>query len=219
MISIKAFLISLIMLSALANCLTALEYGSTYDEVIQELGKPDGILSGGSKQLLTYGTAKVTLKSGRVVSYSAELAQTRVEQDRHPATAEAVQTNPKPSQNHGTWLTDFAQAQKIAAAENKKLLLNFTGSDWCGWCIRLDQEVFAKEAFLKAAHKDYVLVKLDFPRGKKLPANLKRQNEALARQYGIRGFPSIIVLKPNGKLHSQGGYVRGGPKAFLKSIR
>ena len=138
------------MLSALANCLTALEYGSTHDEVIQELGKPDGILSGGSKQLLTYGTAKVTLKSGRVVSYSAELANSSGA-GQASSDGKAVQTNPKPSQNHGTWLTDFAQAQKIAAAE-KKTVTQFTGSDWCGWCIRRIKKP-RQRGLLKAAHR------------------------------------------------------------------
>ena len=79
-----------------------------------------------------------------------------------------------------TWLTDFKAAEKKAAAENKQLVLNFTGSDWCGWCIRLDKEVFSQPEFVEYANKNLVLVKVDFPRKTTLAAPEKKQNEALA---------------------------------------
>src|SRR4051794_6951886 len=73
------------------------------------------------------------------------------------------------------WLTNFKQAQEEAKSSKKLILLNFTGSDWCGWCIKLDREVFSKPAFKEYASKNLVLMEADFPRGKQLSATEKSQ--------------------------------------------
>ena len=117
------------------------------------------------------------------------------------------------------WMTDFEAAKAKAKAENKPLLLDFTGSDWCGWCIKLDKEVFSKDAFKEYASAELVLVELDFPRGKGQSAELKAQNEKLAQQYGVRGFPTILVLSPEGELIEKTGYQRGGPEAYVEHIK
>jgi protein disulfide-isomerase len=117
------------------------------------------------------------------------------------------------------WMTDFKAAQAKAKAENKPLLLDFTGSDWCGWCIRLDEEVFSQAAFREYAAAELVLVEIDFPRRTDQPAKLKAQNEALAQKYGIRGFPTILVLSPEGELIEKTGYRRGGPQAYVAHIK
>lgn len=119
----------------------------------------------------------------------------------------------------GEWLEDFDQAKLIAAQRKRPLLLDFTGSDWCGWCIKLHNEVFDKKEFKDYATKGLVLVKLDFPRRRALPAKIKRQNEKLAREYGIQGFPTIIVLDSAGKRIGQMGYIPGGPAAFLGKLK
>lgn len=116
------------------------------------------------------------------------------------------------------WLTDFEAAQAKAVEEQKPLLLDFTGSDWCGWCIRLKEEVFSKQAFKDYAADSLVLVELDFPRGKKQTPELKAQNEALAMKYRIRGFPTILLLSPEGELIEQTGYRRGGAEAYVDHI-
>jgi protein disulfide-isomerase len=118
-----------------------------------------------------------------------------------------------------SWQTDFAAAKAQAKAEQKPMLLDFTGSDWCGWCIKLDREVFSKEAFKEYAAESLILVELDFPRGKEQSAELKAQNEALAEKYGIRGFPTIVILSPEGKLIEKTGYKRGGPDAYVAHIK
>ena len=117
------------------------------------------------------------------------------------------------------WMTDFEAAQAKAKAENKPLLLDFTGSDWCGWCIRLDEEVFSQAAFREYAAAELVLVEIDFPRRTDQPAKLKAQNEALSQKYGIRGFPTILVLSPEGELIEKTGYRRGGPEAYVAHIK
>ena len=117
------------------------------------------------------------------------------------------------------WMTDFEAAQAKAKAENKPMLLDFTGSDWCGWCIKLDEEVFSQTAFSQYAAAELVLVEIDFPRRTDQPAKLKAQNEALAQKYGIRGFPTILVLSPEGELIEKTGYRRGGPQAYVAHIK
>lgn len=112
-------------------------------------------------------------------------------------------------------MTDFEAAQAKAAAEQKPMLLDFTGSDWCGWCIKLDKEVFSQEAFQNYAAEALVLVELDFPRGKDQSAKLKAQNKALAEKYGIRGFPTILILSPEGELIEKTGYRRGGAESYV----
>ena len=118
------------------------------------------------------------------------------------------------------WTHDFEAAKVRAAAENKPLLLDFTGSDWCGWCIKLDKEVFSQEEFKAYAKDALVLVELDFPRdASKLPAGVAEKNEALSKKYGVRGFPTILVLSPDGKLVEKTGYQRGGAAAYVEHIQ
>ena len=118
------------------------------------------------------------------------------------------------------WLNDYKKAQEEAKANNKLLLLNFTGSDWCGWCIKFDKEIWSQPQFKDYAHDNLVLVELDFPRRKALPAELKKQNLELAQQYEVLGFPTIVVLNSNGqKLWQFDGYFPGGPEAFIAELQ
>ena len=117
-----------------------------------------------------------------------------------------------------SWLTDYKKAQQEAKTNNKLLLLNFTGSDWCGWCIKLDKEVFSKPEFKDYANKNLVLVEVDFPRGKSQGSDIKKQNGELAEQYQIEGFPTIVVLDGDGKKVGLLGYMPGGPTAFIAEL-
>ena len=116
------------------------------------------------------------------------------------------------------WLTDLPKAQAQAKKENKLVLLDFTGSDWCGWCIKLKEEVFDLKEFKEYAAKNLVLVEVDFPRKKELAAEQKKANEALQEKYEIEGFPTIIVLDGEGKKVGNLGYMKGGPKAFIAKL-
>ncbi|WP_269524474.1 thioredoxin family protein [Coraliomargarita parva] len=117
------------------------------------------------------------------------------------------------------WMTDFKSAQAKAQSEGKPLLLDFTGSDWCGWCIRLKKEVFSQPEFAEYAESALVLVELDFPRSKPLSDAEKEQNEALAKKYGIRGYPTIILLSPEGKLVGRTGYQPGGAEKYVSHLK
>lgn len=117
------------------------------------------------------------------------------------------------------WLTDYDAALKQARAEDKILLINFTGSDWCGWCIRLKNEVFNTREFDDFARANMVLLEVDFPRRKPLPPEHAARNEALAAKFAVEGFPTIKLVKANGVTVGEGGYVQGGPKAFIAALR
>lgn len=116
------------------------------------------------------------------------------------------------------WLTDHAKALEKAKNEKKTVLINFSGSDWCGWCIKLDREVFSQPAFKEYAKKNLVLLEVDFPRRKSLPAQLKKQNKELAKKYNIDGYPTIIILDSSGKQIGTLGYMGGGPSHFIAAI-
>ena len=114
------------------------------------------------------------------------------------------------------WMTDFEAAKQKAAAENKDLLVNFTGSDWCSWCIKLVDEVFKHDAFKKCVADNFVLVELDFPQDKsKLDESTQKQNEMLQEKYSIQGFPTILLLDDQGRPYAQTGYQAGGPEKYL----
>jgi thioredoxin-related protein len=117
------------------------------------------------------------------------------------------------------WKTDFQKAAKEAKESGKYMLLDFSGSDWCGWCIRLDQEVFSKKEFKEYAEENLVRVLLDFPRRKPQGKELKQQNRALMKKYGVRGFPTIIVLSPTGQLVGRTGYRAGGPEKYVEHLK
>ena len=116
------------------------------------------------------------------------------------------------------WLTDFEAAKSKGKSDNKLVLLNFTGSDWCGWCKRLNSEVFSKPEFQEYAAKNLILVELDFPRFKQQSEGVKKQNGELASKYQIEGFPTVIVLNSSGKMIGELGYMQGGADAFIAAL-
>lgn len=117
------------------------------------------------------------------------------------------------------WQTDFKAASEKAKASNRYLLLDFSGSDWCGWCMRLDKEVFSQPAFQQYAASNLVCVLLDFPKRTKLPDDLAKQNEELSNQFGVQGFPTVLILSPKGELVERTGYQEGGPAAYIAHLQ
>ena len=107
------------------------------------------------------------------------------------------------------WLTELPAAQAKAAAENKAILVDFTGSDWCGWCIRLRKNVFDTPEFASYVQDKFVLLEIDLPHGNKLTPEQKAVNEELAKRYKVTGFPTVLVLTPEGKV--VGGFGGGRP--------
>ena len=117
------------------------------------------------------------------------------------------------------WSTDLPAAQTEAKKDQKLVLVNFTGSDWCGWCKKLQAEVFTTKEFDTFAKGKLVLVEIDFPNQKKQSAELKKANEALQAKYKASGFPTIVALDGEGKeVWRQVGYMPGGPKAWIAKL-
>jgi thiol:disulfide interchange protein len=117
------------------------------------------------------------------------------------------------------WSEDYAKAVAQAKAENKLVVLNFTGSDWCPACIVLDREVFGKKEFEQYAKDHLVLVKVDFPQGKLQDKATIDQNEALQARYKVEGFPTVVVLNPDGKkIDETLGYDGKSASAFTAKL-
>lgn len=120
------------------------------------------------------------------------------------------------------WETNVSKALEVSNKTKKPLMLFFTGSDWCGWCIRLQKEVLKTPEFAVWAKENVVLVELDYPTRIVQTAEIKKQNEELQQIFGIQGFPTIILVNgttKDGKVNFEGlgstGYVAGGPTAWL----
>ena len=119
----------------------------------------------------------------------------------------------------GTWTTDYKKAQEEAKASHKLLLLDFTGSDWCGFCIQLDKAILQQPQFKDYASKNLVLMEVDFPRRKAQSAETQKQNMELARRYQIEGFPTLVVLNGEGKtVWRYDGLYQGGIATFLAEL-
>lgn len=123
-----------------------------------------------------------------------------------------------------TWYDNIDKAMEVSKKSKKPLMLFFTGSDWCGWCIRLQKEVFKTPEFAQWAKDNVVLVELDFPRRKQLAPAIAQQNMELQRSFGIQGYPTVWFAnasKKDGNTNfdqlGRTGYVAGGPTAWLAS--
>lgn len=116
------------------------------------------------------------------------------------------------------WETDLSAALKTAKTENKLVLVDFTGSDWCPWCIKLHSEVFEKPEFTTYTKSKFVLVEIDFPRKSTQSDEVKKANKALAAKYNIEGYPTVLVLDDTGKELKRLGYQPGGPKPFIEQL-
>lgn len=118
-----------------------------------------------------------------------------------------------------SWETDLKKAQESAKTQKKLLFIDFTGSDWCGYCVRLDRDILSRPQFQEYASKNLVLMEVDFPRRKEQSHEIKMQNQRLARQYDIQGFPTILVLDGEGQtVWRYDGYFSEGPEAFIAAL-
>jgi thioredoxin-related protein len=115
--------------------------------------------------------------------------------------------------------TALSTALNQARSENKMVLLDFTGSDWCGWCIKFDKDVLSTDKFASYAKSKLVLVTLDFPSHKEQDAALKHANQEIKKRFGVNGFPTFVLLNSAGReLGRQTGYLKGGPDAFIAEL-
>ncbi len=137
--------------------------------------------------------------------------------ENQPKNAEIPKEIPKAEDNtsEAEWITDYQKALDISREKNKIILADFTGSDWCGWCFKLEAEVFSKDVFKEWAAKKAVLLTLDFPRSKFQSDILKKQNQKLLEKYNVRGFPTILFLDSEGKVLGKSGYLGGSAEDWI----
>ena len=118
----------------------------------------------------------------------------------------------------GQWTMDFDAARKVAAEKKLPLLINFTGSDWCGWCKKMQAETLSKKEFIAFASSNLILVEVDFPNAPQPPA-VHQANDALKDKFKVRGFPGFVLVNAKGEeLGRQSGYLEGGVPAFVGKL-
>jgi len=118
------------------------------------------------------------------------------------------------------WLTDYNLAVQTAKTQKRPVLMDFTGSDWCPYCIQMDKEVLTQPEFLDYASKNLVLLVVDFPQARQLPQKVQDQNNMLQQRYAVEGMPTFLLIDPSGKvLRQYMGYLPGGPSAFIAMLQ
>ena len=118
-------------------------------------------------------------------------------------------------EKNDAWYVNFDEAAKLSMKTNKPILANFTGSDWCGWCIRLKKGVFSKDEFKDWAEENFVLLEADFPRGQPTLGDAKEIKKRVGGD--VRGYPTILFLDAEGKVKGKSGYMKGGPASWVKN--
>ncbi|MBW8782150.1 MAG: thioredoxin family protein [Verrucomicrobia bacterium] len=200
---------ALSLLVVLALPLSAVEIGDSYEKVIAEKGAPVARLEAGETLVLNYADQRIKLKSGKVVEVNAKLSGVTIAEPSASA----------PTVASGVWTTNYQAALAQARETDGKVFLFFTGSDWCGWCKRLDQEILSTPQFKTYAGRKLILVKLDFPRTLPQSDAEKAQNEQLSRKFKIEGYPTVVVLNGKGKEVARLGYQEGGPGPFIEALK
>lgn len=209
----------------------AVTAGDSLDSVLAKKGKPSGIMSGGTLQILSYPDAVVKVRDGVVVSVLPPdkphgvlgvpaPAQTAVAAQQIAIQKVAASPSVAPDDGHAVWESDMGAALEQAKARKCHVLVLFTGSDWCTWCQRMDAEVYSRPEFAAYAHGKFVLLKLDYPHHSAQPDDVRLQNMETLHRFGINGFPNALILDQNENTVAQfQGYRPGGPENFIHMMQ
>lgn len=130
-----------------------------------------------------------------------------------------VAINNQAKDKKAVWNNNLEKAVEIAKKQKKAILINFTGSDWCKWCKKLNAEVFSQKEFINYANKNLVLVKIDFPQYTEQDPSIKSYNQQLAQMFRVEGFPTIVIVDKKQKLAAYTGYQDGGAGKYVEYIK
>lgn len=166
-----------------------------------------------------FSLPKVEIKVAKTSEESMKISN-----DLLRANRSKTKKNPKPadSEKRGLelpWTTDLATGLRRAKAENKILLLDFTGSDWCVWCMKFEEDILFEPEFVNYAKTNLIMLMLDFPHDKMQSDAEKKTNAELQKKYKAESFPTYVLLNSFGKeVGRQTGYLKGGPKVFIDKL-
>jgi protein disulfide-isomerase len=117
-----------------------------------------------------------------------------------------------------TWTTNYQDAVAQSKQNSQPIVLFFTGSDWCGWCKKLDAEALDTPDFAQATNGKFIFVKVDFPMKSKLDPQTAQQNNMLKQKYEIKGYPTLVIIDGNEKILATTGYEAGGGKKYANHL-
>lgn len=132
---------------------------------------------------------------------------------------DASRNKTEPQIKQAVWTYNIEDAVKTAKEQDKAVLVNFTGSDWCDWCFNLRDEIFKTPAFSKYAEKSLVLVELDYPQRKEQPEETQNYNRKILDKYAVIHFLTIILLDKSGNEIGRTGYRKGGAAAYIEHLQ
>ncbi|MEW6708889.1 MAG: thioredoxin family protein [Candidatus Riflebacteria bacterium] len=136
-----------------------------------------------------------------------------------PAPTPEPEPEPEPEASVYKEYTDFDAAKAAAKAKDRPIMMVFSGSDWCGWCKKFDAEIRKAKAFQDYAKDNMETFIADFPRYSDQPAALKAQNQALMQKYGVSGFPTVLIVNPDGSVIKKTGYIQGGAENYVNHLK
>jgi protein disulfide-isomerase len=170
------------------------------------------------KSVLMTLIATLTLSGGGALFAQDDQGNEQLQQPNVQQAPMESQQTPSKIQ----WYTNYTQALQAAKQGNKPVLLFFTGSDWCGWCKKMVQEVFSSPDFVQSVGNDFVFVEIDFPMNKQLPPEVAQQNNQLKQENGVTGYPTVIIkryINNNLTFVAESGYRPGGGKAYADYLK
>ena len=174
--------------------------GATRAEVVAQFGQPRAVLSGGSREILTYPSGRVVLENGLVTKMEMPPpAPAAIAVAPAPRVAPAPAPPPQATATREVWLTDFAEAKREALSSKRRILALFTGSDWCPACMEFENQVAHHPDFLATTQTSFVLLKLDYPQARIQSPETRAQNSELRKRFGIASYPTLLILSAEGE--------------------
>ena len=157
-------------------------------------------------------------RAATVVVVGAPATETPPAPSHEPAAKPAASAATSTASGTANWPTNLNAAISAAKASGRPILIDFCGSDWCGWCQKLDAEVFTQPVFSAWASTNVILLAADFPRTTPLAPALAEQNESLAKRYNVTGFPTVLVIAADGRVIARDGYRPGGAQTWVEGL-